>query len=151
MASIRGAITQAEKSRGREFTPKQKKFLTLYANNNFLNPKECAEKAGYKTDYWNLISSLKQDIKEIAESILIGAAPEAASTVTSLLSSDKPVANAQTKLAAAREVLDRTGVVKAERHEHDHKIAGGIFLLPVKTEVSLEEEYEYIEGQYEES
>lgn len=149
MAAVNGAITQAEKSRGKEFTPKQKKFLQLYAKNNFQNIKECAEKAGYKQHYWSLINTLKDEIKEIAESVLLGSAPEAAMSITELLTSDKPVLNAQTKLQAAKEVLDRSGVIKKEKVEHDHKVHGGIFLLPVKHEIPTEQADDYIEGEVE--
>ena len=148
MASVNGAITQAEKKRGKEYTPKQKKFLQLYAKNNFSDVKLCAEKAGYKQHYWGLIASLKDDIKEIAESVLLGAAPEAAFAVVDIMNADKPVANAQSKLQAAKEVLDRSGVVKPEKHEHQHEVSGGIFLLPVKHQIV--EEVEYVDGEYEE-
>lgn len=151
MASIAGAITQAQKARGREYTPKQKKFLTLFAKNDFKDPRVCAEKSGYKSDYWMLITSLKDDIKLISESVLIGAAPEAAMALTNILSSEKPVPNAQTKLQAAREVLDRTGIVREEKHQHEHNVSGGVFLLPVKHEIIQEEDDVYIEGEYEEA
>lgn len=153
MASVRGAITTAEKKRSRPYTAKQKKFLLLYAKNEFKDVRECAAKAGYKMDYWTLVQSLKEDIKEIAESVLIGAAPAAAHVVADVLSSDKPLPNTQAKLQAAREVLDRAGVVKPDKHEYEHNIAGGLFLLPVKhvpVDIEAEEaDYEYIESESE--
>lgn len=150
MPSVRGAITTVEQKRGRDYTPKQKKFLTEFAKNNFTNPKECAEKAGYTTHYWSMIYSLKDDIKEIAEAMMVGAAPEAASIIHQILTSDKPIPAAQTKLAAAKEVLDRAGVVKTENHNHNHQVSGGLFLLPMKMELP-EQKYdeEFIDAEWE--
>lgn len=151
MANVKGIITAVENKRGRDYTPKQKKFLTEYAKNNFTNPKEAAEKAGYTTHYWSMIHSLKEDIKEIAEALMVGAAPEAASTVYAILSSDKPIPAAQTKLAAAKEILDRAGVIKTEKVDHNHQVSGGLFLIPAKTEIKYVEraDDEYIDVEYE--
>lgn len=149
MANVRGAITAIEEKRGRSYTPKQKKFLVEYAKNNFSNPKEAAEKAGYSTHYWNMITSLKDDIKEIAEALMVGAAPEAASTLYAILTSEKPIPSAQNKLQAAKEILDRAGVVKTEKIEHDHQVRGGLFLLPMKMELQEQRDEEFIDGEWE--
>lgn len=138
--TAKGVITQQEKQRGREYTPKQKKFLTLLVKNNFKNAKECAEKAGYKSNHWQLISSMKDEIKEISESLLLGATPEAALTITDIMASDKPIPNATARLQAAKEVLDRSGIVKTE--QVNHNVTGGIFILPSKNTVEIEGEYE---------
>jgi len=151
MASVRGAITQAEKERKRAFTPKQKKFLKLFAENNFQDPRTMAEKAGYKGHYWDLVNSLKDEIKTISETILVAAAPEAAASLVATLTSDKPIPNAQNKLMAAKEVLDRSGVVKVDKQQVDVGVSGGLFLLPVKHELKepIEDvEYaEYVESE----
>jgi len=144
MASVRGAITKAEKERGRVFTPKQKKFLKLFAENNFQDAKAIADKAGYKGHYWDLVNSLKDEIKMISENILLGAAPEAAASLVSVMTAEKPMPNAQNKLNAAKEVLDRAGVVKIDKQQVDIGVAGGVFLLPVKHK-TIEEP---IDGEY---
>lgn len=135
MTSIRGAITQVEKQRNRNFTPKQKKFLKLFAENDFQDAKAIADKAGYKGGYWQLINSLKDEIKMISENILLAAAPEAAASLVGVMNADKPVPNAQNRLAAAKEVLDRSGVVKVDKQQVDIGVSGGLFLLPVKHEI----------------
>jgi hypothetical protein len=145
MESVRGAITQAERERKRAFTPKQKKFLKLYAENDFQNAKEIAEKAGYKGHYWNLVNSLKDEIKTISETILVAAAPEAAASLVATLNSDKPIPNAQNKLLAAKEVLDRSGVVKIDKQQVDIGVSGGVFLMPVKHELKEPIDVEYAE------
>lgn len=143
--AVLGAISQVERDRVKEgkrnFTPKQKKFLKLYAQNDFKEPKECAEKAGYQTHYWELLFSLKDDIKEIAQAILLGATPNAANILATTLTADKPLLNHQNKITAAKEILDRTGIVKQDKVEHDHKVSGGLFLMPMKAST------DYIEGE----
>lgn len=144
-----GAIRKQEKDRGRVYTAKQKRFLKLFTKNDFKDLKSCAFKAGYKDNHWNLVESLKEDIKNIAHAVLLGSAPEAALAVSDILTSNKPIPNAQTKLQAAREVLDRTGIIKEEKMHIDHNVTGGLFLLPVKQPIA-EEEDGYINVEYEE-
>lgn len=143
--SVRGAVAAAEKNRGREYTAKQKKFLTLYANNEFQDSRKCAEEAGYpSTAYHKMIVSLKEDIKEIASAMLLGAAPEAAGTLIEALSSGKVGSG---KIAAAKEVLDRVGIVKQEMVKHEHEHTGGIFIIPAKSPLpEVEIEGERIDG-----
>jgi len=145
--TAKGAITQIEKGRARDFTPKQRKFLKLLAEQEFKNPQECATKAGYKGEYWNVVHALRDEIQTLATMILVGSAPEAALRLTTLMSSDAPIPNAQMKLQAAKEILDRSGVVKQEQVSVDHTVKGGLFLLPVKHQILEEvEDAEYTEG-----
>lgn len=162
MATTGSAIAQVEKKREREYTPKQKKFLRLYANNNFQDALECAKKAGYShTGGYKAIESLKEDIIEIASSLLLGAAPQAAMTVVEALSATGPLGISREKLQAAKEVLDRVGIVKQEEITHNHQVSGGLFVIPAKNtlpsatlEIEDDGEYvedaeEYIEAEYE--
>ena len=142
---ITGAIGAAEKARGRQYTPKQKKFLKLYAENNFTNSRECAEIAGYKSDHLKVVSELKDDILEITKDLLLSHAPVAANTLTGMLRGDEPIPNAQARLNAAKEVLDRVGVTKPEKVEHEHKVTGGLFIIPTKQELVIETEEYYEE------
>jgi len=143
----KGVITQQEKARGREYTPKQANFLKMLIKNGFQDALQCAKDAGYKKNPWQLIYSLKEDIREISESLLIGSSPAAALTVTTIATSDKPMPNAATRLAAAKDVLDRSGVIKEEKHTIDHNV-NGIFLLPMKTELPVEAEEDALEAEY---
>lgn len=148
---VNGAIAQAERSRTKggkpAYTAKQKKFLSLFTKNDFKDVAECAKKAGYKSSPYLIVSQLKDDIIEVARSVMVANAPEAALSIANLLSSDKPTPNANVKLQAAKEVLDRAGVVKPEKHEHEHHVSGGIFLMPVKHELPEEKA---INGEFEE-
>ena len=148
MSTARGLVNQRERDRGKKYTPKQKKFLVNLVNQDMKDPKRAAQDAGYGKNYWSVISALKEDMKEIAESMLIGASPEAALTITDILTSPTPLPGAGTKLAAAREILDRTGIVKPDKHQHEHKVSGGIFLMPVKHtihEEAIDAEYAEVE------
>jgi len=136
-----GAIGSAEKKRGRKYTAKQRTFLKLYTDNNFQDARGCALQAGYtESTYLRAVSDLKDDVLEITKDLLLAHAPTAARSMTQMLTSDEPIPNAQTRLAAAKEVLDRTGIVKPEKVEHEHKVTGGLFLIPTKREIVYEAE-----------
>lgn len=148
----KGVVSQQERNRGKTYTPRQRKFLNLLVKSNFTNVVECAKKAGYSNgSHWAAVSTLKEDIKEISESILLGSAPEAALTLTKMIGSDEPIVNATAKLAAAKEVLDRAGIVKEDKLNVNHSATGGIFILPVKMSQPQIEEEDYYEGEYEET
>lgn len=155
MATTGSAIAQAEKKREREYTPKQKKFLKLYINNNFEDALDCAKKAGYSyTGGYKAIESLRDDIIEISRNLLLGAAPQAAMTFVESLTATGPIGPSREKLTAAKEVLDRVGIVKEEQVNHNHKVSGGLFVIPAKNDLPLpnletEDDEEYIEGDYE--
>jgi precorrin isomerase len=142
-------ITAQEKKRGRNYTPNQKKFLKELVKTNFQNPQESARVA--KVRYWETCQALKEDMKEISEALLIGSAPSAALTITNILhaDTDNPPVFVKEKMAAAKEILDRAGVVKQDQVNVNHTHGGGIFILPTKTEVvasePLEVEYEHVE------
>lgn len=143
--SVKSAIVAAEKKRKKEYLPREKKFLELYAKNNFKDSRACASKAGIPAkSYTYTMTKLSEDIKEIATALLLGAAPQAA---LSIISGVEGSPLSQTQLQAAKEVLDRVGVVKpTETIKHQH--TGGIFLIPAKQAVVLDEDIE--EGEYEE-
>lgn len=141
------AVTAVERNRKRNYTVKQRKFLKLFAKEGFKNAKMCAEKAGYNTSgIWQVLMSLREDIEEIARCTLLGAAPVAAETMVNILEGGSSLGNRE-KIAAAKEVLDRVGIVKPETVNHNHQVSGGLFILPMKQELpaseDLECEYEY--------
>jgi len=139
VALAKGVITKQEKARGRDYTPKQRKFLTLLIKNDFKDPKKCLLEAGYSNDSWNAIYALKDDIKELAEAILISNTPNAAAIFGEVLTSDTPIPQATAKIAAAKEILDRVGLTKEDRVKLQHEHSGGIFLIPSKAPLELED------------
>ena len=76
----------------------------------------------------------------MASSILAHSAPKAAMKLVHVLDSDQPLPQANIKLQAAQTILDRVGLAKADRLDVNHKVEGGIFLLPAKEEVIIEHE-----------
>ena len=61
-----------------------------------------------------------------------------------MLESDKPLPQANVKVQAAQTILDRVGLGKKERLDVNHNVQGGIFILPEKETINVEE------GDYEE-
>ena len=55
------------------------------------------------------------------------------------MKSDKPVPQAGNKLQAAQTILDRAGVVKTDKVDINHNVSGGIFILPEKHTIDLQE------------
>ena len=55
------------------------------------------------------------------------------------MKSDKPVPQANNKLQAAQTILDRAGVVKTDKVDINHNVSGGIFILPEKHTIDLQE------------
>ena len=80
----------------------------------------------------NTAKELRGEIRETTETLLAMYAPKAAYALTSVL--DNPnTFNAKHIISAAKEVLDRTGLVKKEQVEITSN-SGGIFILPPKQE-----------------
>jgi hypothetical protein len=61
------------------------------------------------------------------------------------MKSDKPIPQANNKLAAAQTILDRAGVVKTDKLDVNHNVSGGIFILPEKQTIDIKAE----DGEYE--
>ena len=77
----------------------------------------------------------------MAEEVLMMNAPNAAYSLSQMLSSDTPIPQANVKFQAAKEILDRAGVVKPEKMDINHNIQGSLFILPAKEELG------FIEGE----
>ena len=118
----------------KELTTKQQSFLDYLVETGG-DPKQAAELAGYAPNsYWQVVKALKHEIVEMASNILAHSAPKAAMKLVHVLDSDQPMPQANIKLQAAQSILDRVGLAKADRLDVNHKVEGGIFLLPAKEE-----------------
>ena len=136
-----------ESKRGRPLTELQESFLECYYASDF-DVKKATKKAGIKPGYTpTLVRSLKKEMLELIEIKLVENAGDAINTMHNILVADTPIPNISTKLEAAKTVLDRIGVTKKERIEVEHKGEIGLFVLPPKQDVQLEEAV--IEGEYE--
>jgi len=131
-------------TRKRELTDKQEAFLTHLVETQG-DAKEAAKLAGYSSHYHHVVKTLKSEILELTQEVLANSAPKAAFKLVEIMESNRPIIQANNKLAAAQTLLDRVGVGKIDRVDVNHNVnSGGIFLMPDKQPLDLEE------GDYEE-
>lgn len=131
-----------EPNQNRKLTAKQEKFLDTLGGEAKGDLKEALRLAGYEdTSYYAVVKALREQIVDVANTILAHSAPKAAQSLVEVLESDRPIPQASVKLQAAQTLLDRVGVSKKEHLNINHNVTGGIFLLPNKKEVVLEGEY----------
>ena len=128
----------------RNLTEKQESFL-----NNLIETKGdlklSAELAGYAGNHYQVINSLRQEIVDLASTVLAREAPKAAFKLVEVMDSDTAMPQANVKLQAAQTILDRVGVSKTERLDINQNVNGGIFILPEKQLIDIkEEDYEDI-------
>ena len=127
-----------EKKNNRNLTDKQKSFLdNLVATEGDF--KKSAELAGYSGNHYQVLKSLKEEVVDLASDVLARSAPKAAFKLVEMIDSNKPIPQASQKLHAAQTILDRVGVAKTDRVQVDHNVQGGIFILPEKQTVVIED------------
>tara|TARA_R110000824_G_scaffold124267_1_gene282563 strand:+ start:283 stop:675 length:393 start_codon:yes stop_codon:yes gene_type:complete len=116
----------------RELSDKQQKFLDALfeeANGNF---RAAMNVAGYSkgTKPMLVVSSLREEIIELTQTYLAANGPLAAVAMTGVITDPTALGN-RDRLSAAREILDRTGIVKTERVSVQTD-SGGLFIMPPK-------------------
>ena len=127
-----------EKKNNRNLTDKQKSFLdNLVATEGDF--KKSAELAGYSGNHYQVLKSLKEEVVDLASDVLARSAPKAAFKLVEMIDSNRPIPQASQKLNAAQTILDRVGVAKTDRVQVDHNVQGGIFILPEKQSVVIED------------
>jgi len=131
-------------TRKRELTEKQQSFLNHLVETQG-DAKEAAKLAGYSSHYHHVVKTLKSEILELTQEVLANSAPKAAFKLVEIMDSNRPIIQANNKLAAATTLLDRVGVSKVDRVDVNHNVqSGGIFLMPDKKPLDLDD------GDYEE-
>ena len=117
----------------KEITDKQSDFLEALLGEARGNIRAVMDIAGYSkmTKTSEGVSSLRKEITERAGLMLAMNAPKAAFGIVDVLD-DPSSMGARNAISAAREILDRTGLVKKEQVEVTGT-SGGIFILPPKT------------------
>jgi len=113
-------------------TPKQEDFLKALLGEARGNIRAAMDMAGYSksTKTTDVVGPLKEEITERAGMMLAMNASKAAFGIVDVLD-DPSALGARNAISAAREVLDRTGLVKKEQVEVSGNV-GGIFILPPK-------------------
>ena len=117
----------------KELTDKQAAFLEALLGEARGNIRLAMDMAGYSksTKTSEVVGPLKEEFTERAGMMLAMNAPKAAFGIVDVLD-DPSALGARNAISAAREVLDRTGLVKKEQVEVSGN-TGGIFILPPKT------------------
>jgi phage terminase small subunit len=123
----------------RKLTEKQQLFLNSIIETKG-DLKLSAELAGYAGNHYQIMQSLKQEIVELAETVLAREAPKAAFKLIEVMDSNTAIPQANVKLQAAQTILDRVGVSKTERMQINHNVSGGIFILPEKETIDIQAE-----------
>ena len=126
-------------NRKKELTVKQQSFLDHLVETNG-DAKKSAELAGYSGNHYQVLKALKNEVLELTTEVLAQSAPQAAFKLLDIMNSDAPIPQANNKLQAAQTILDRVGIAKTERLDINHKLAGGIFIMPEKETVIIETE-----------
>lgn len=120
-------------------TEKQEAFLEALLGEARGDIRRAMDLAGYSenTKVKEVVGPLKDEITERASMMLAMNAPKAAFGMVNVL--DDPTAlGARNQINAAKEILDRTGLVKKEQLEVK-ATGGGMFILPPKNNDELAE------------
>ena len=115
-------------------TDKQECFLEVLFDKDVKGDiTKAAKKAGYTSpdnNAWRIARALKDQIIERTKDFLAIHGPKAASVFIAALNDGPNAPGVKEKLLAAREVLDRSGIIKTEQITID--TPGTLFLLPLK-------------------
>lgn len=118
----------------KKYTEKQTAFLEALMGEGRGNIRKAMDIAGYSkgTNQGEVTGPLREEIIERASMMLAMNAPKAAYGLVDVLN-DPTALGARNAINAAREVLDRTGLIKKEKIEVTNN-GGGMFILPPKAD-----------------
>jgi len=117
----------------KEYTEKQLVFLDALFNEANGDPiKACAIAEYSPKNHYHVVKALKKEILERAETTLALHSAKAVKTIVDHMGDDAVNPGAKLRMLAAKEVLDRIGLVKKEKLEIDARVAHGIFIMPAK-------------------
>ena len=115
----------------RALTEKQQKLLAVLFDEAGGDINVAKRIAGYSdaTSSTEIINSLKEEIIDATSAYMARNAPKAAMAMVGALY-DPTELGIRDKMSAAKELLDRTGLVKTEKMQVEAK--GGVMLMPPK-------------------
>lgn len=117
----------------KELTEMQEKFLDALFGEARGNAKLAGEIAGYSEhSYPKVLQNLKSQIVERAENYLAVHSAKAATKMVDMLDEDGTTPHASIRMEAAKQILDRIGIVKKDQLDVNMKSLSGIFVLPAK-------------------
>ena len=115
----------------RQLTERQQTFLSVLFDGAGGDVVAAKKLAGYSdaTSTTEVVNSMKEEILESTQSYMARNVPKAAMAMVGGLY-DPTELGIRDKMAAAKELLDRTGLVKTEKVQVEAK--GGVMLMPPK-------------------
>ena len=118
----------------RELTGKQKAFLQVLFDEAGGNMVTAKKMAGYSdsSSTAEIVKGLKEEILEATQMYMVQNAPKAAMAMTGALY-DPTELGIRDKMSAAKELLDRVGLVKTEKMQVE--ASGGVMLMPPKAAI----------------
>ena len=119
----------------RKLTERQQKFIDALFSEANGSIKDAKVIAGYSstTNNQEIIKSIKEEILEATQTFMASNAPRAAMAMVGGIV-DPTELGIRDKMAAAKDLLDRAGLVKTEKMQVES--SGGVMLLPPKNESS---------------
>jgi len=119
----------------RELNERQQKFLEVLFEDAGGDVVAAKKLAGYSdnTPTTAIVKGLKEEILDATQMYMARNAPKAAIAMTHALF-DPTELGIRDKMSAAKELLDRTGLVKTEKMQVE--ASGGVMLMPPKTVVN---------------
>ena len=122
-----------EKKQSKELSTQQKTFINFLFGEAEGNPKKAGELAGYApSSYPKVVKALKDEIMERAEYSLALNSAKAVKGLVDALDEDGKTPGVNIRMEAAKQILDRVGLVKKDKIEMTGQVAHGIFILPAK-------------------
>jgi hypothetical protein len=115
----------------KELTERQHKFLSVLFDEAGGDVVQAKKLAGYAsgTSTNDVVKSMKDEIMEATQMYMSRNAPKAAMAMVGGLY-DPTELGLREKMGAAKELLDRTGLVKKEKMQVE--TTGGVMLMPIK-------------------
>jgi len=124
------------KTQEKSLTDTQEKFLNVLFGEARGNPKKAGELAGYSEhSYPKVVRNLKQEIISRAENYLATHSAKAATKMVDMLDEDGTTPHASIRMEAAKQILDRIGIVRKDQIDINMKSLHGIFILPPKDNI----------------
>ena len=122
----------------RQLTGKQQVFLDVLFDEAGGNMATAKKLAGYSetSSTTEIVKGLKEEILEATQMYMARNAPKAAMAMTGALY-DPTELGIRDKMVAAKELLDRVGLVKTEKMQVE--ASGGVMLMPPKAAVEEDE------------
>ena len=123
----------------RELTMKQKVFLDVLFEQAGGDMVQAKKIAGYadSSSTSEIIKGLKEEILEATQMYMARNAPKAGMAMTGALY-DPTELGIRDKMSAAKELLDRVGLVKTEKMQVE--ASGGVMLMPPKAVVEEDDD-----------